>query len=512
VKARFFVSLGFLLCISAGAEVVYRNPVVAGDYPDPSVIRVGKEFWATATSSEWGPQFPLLHSRDLVNWELTGTVFPHRPEWAVANFWAPEISEFKGHYFIYYVGRKAGGPLAVAVATAEKPNGPYKDHGPLVAQDAGSIDPVPVTDENGERYLIWKEDGNSRRLPCILWAQKLSNDGTMLVGNRTEVLRNDGPWEGAVIEGPFVVRKGDWFYLFYSGSGCCGRGCNYALGVARSHKLLGPWEKNPANPLLAGNDDWKCPGHGSIVDDGNGRYWLLYHSYSANSFIFTGREALLDEVKFGNEGWPTINDGHPSDQATSPLGVVQKPPQPFVDKFAGEHLEAGWQWPQNLEPKYKIANGHLSLTPATESTDKFLGAILARSTIAGDYTAETVVSQKALRQSDVVGLAAIGDTENATGLALRNGKLVLWRRDKGKHQEWESNDSPRHENIYLRLTATKGYVFKFASSSDGKSWTPIGPEQQGAQMPPWDRSIRVGLTVGGSQNTTGVFESFTMTR
>ena len=270
--------------------------------------------------------------------------------------------------------------------------------------------------------------------------------------------------------------------------------------------------KKSTNPLLAGNDDWKCPGHGSIVDDGNGRYWLMYHSYSANSFIFIGREALLDEVKFGNEGWPTINDGHPSDQATSPLGVVQKPPQPFVDKFAGEHLEAGWQWPQNLEPKSKIANGHLSLTPATESTDKFLGAILARSTIAGDYTAETIVSQKALRQSDVVGLAAIGDTENATGLVLRNGKLVLWRRDKGKHRNGNQMIVPSMKILYLRLTATKGYVFKFASSSDGKSWTPIGPEQQGAQMPPWDRSIRVGLTVGGSQNTTGVFESFTMTR
>src|SRR3954452_19148652 len=88
------------------AQVQYENPVIAGDYPDPSVIRVGKEYWATATSSEWGPQFPLLHSTDLVNWELVGNVFPHRPPWAVANFWAPEISAYNGRYFIYYVGRK----------------------------------------------------------------------------------------------------------------------------------------------------------------------------------------------------------------------------------------------------------------------------------------------------------------------------------------------------------------------------------------------------------------------
>src|SRR5690349_8124547 len=120
---RFFLTFSvLLLAISVpAAEPLYQNPVLPGDHPDPSVIRVGNEFWATATSSEWGPQFPILHSVDLVNWEQTGSVFPHRPEWATANFWAPEISQHKGTYFVYYVGRKRGGPLAVAVATAAKP-------------------------------------------------------------------------------------------------------------------------------------------------------------------------------------------------------------------------------------------------------------------------------------------------------------------------------------------------------------------------------------------------------
>src|SRR4051794_27784175 len=118
-RAQPAVSLiGFLVLgasLASGAE--YRNPVIPGDYPDPSVIRVGKEFWATATSSEWGPQFPLLRSTDLVNWEQAGNVFAHRPAWSAANFWAPEISVYKGKYFVYYVGRKSGGPLAVAVAS-----------------------------------------------------------------------------------------------------------------------------------------------------------------------------------------------------------------------------------------------------------------------------------------------------------------------------------------------------------------------------------------------------------
>src|ERR1051325_189385 len=128
------------------AAGTYNNPVLAGDYPDPSIIRVGKEYWATATSSEWGPQFPLLRSSDLVNWKIVGAVFPQRPAWAVGNFWAPEISEHHGRYYVYYVGRKKDGPLSVAVATAEKPAGPYTDRGPLVSQDAGSIDPMAVSD------------------------------------------------------------------------------------------------------------------------------------------------------------------------------------------------------------------------------------------------------------------------------------------------------------------------------------------------------------------------------
>src|SRR5215212_172315 len=81
----------------------FLNPVLAGDFPDPSVIRVGDDYWATATTSEWAPLFPLLHSRDLVHGEHVGNVFERRPEWAVGNFWAPELFEHKGKFYVYYV-------------------------------------------------------------------------------------------------------------------------------------------------------------------------------------------------------------------------------------------------------------------------------------------------------------------------------------------------------------------------------------------------------------------------
>jgi len=510
--------LSFLILLlghSAGfPETLYYNPVIPGDNPDPSIIRVGKDFWATSTSSEWGPQFALLHSTDLVNWEITGTVFPHRPEWAVANFWAPEISEYKGRYFVYYVGRKKNGPLAVAVATAEKPSGPYTDHGPLVAQDAGSIDPVAITDENGARYLVWKEDGNSRKLPTVIWAQPLK-DGLKLEGEPRELMRNDAPWEGAVVEGPFIVRHGEWFYMFYSGGGCCGLKCSYGLGVARSRKLLGPWEKNPANPILGGNPSWKCPGHGSIVQDGNNRYWLLYHAYSSTNFIFTGREALLDEVKFGGDGWPIINNGNGSSVTFSspPGAAIQKRSNSFEERFH-KTLLPGWQWPQDDEPEVRMmqlpnsGGPCLGLVARPEFTNDLLAAVLARPTTSGDYVATTVVVLPSARIESMAGIAAIGDRANAAGLTVGNGKLMLWRRDRGQQKIISETKAPELQPLHLKLTASKGSTFQFAHSSDGQQWTAIGEPQPGDKFPPWDRSIRVGLTAGGVQNAQGIFREF----
>jgi beta-xylosidase len=327
------------------------------------------------------------------------------------------------------------------------------------------------------------------------------------------LIRNDVPWEGGVVEGPFIARRGDWFYMFYSGNGCCGAGCNYALGVARSKSLLGPWEKNPANPILAGNDQWKCPGHGSIITDPQGRYFLLYHAYARASSIFTGREALLDEVVFGTDGWPTINQGKgPSERAASPLGVAQRRAElSFEDEFDTQQLRPGWQWPQAHQPKVEFKGsqgGQLHLSPPSDRAADLIGAILARSTTLGDYKAVTVLSAAELKPGAAAGLAAFGDPGNAMGLILRDGKLVLWRRDKGKDRTLAEESAPVGNKLHLRLTTEKGYQFHFAFSANGKDWSPIGEDLEGKHLPPWDRSIRVALTAGGSAGAAGVFEKF----
>jgi xylan 1,4-beta-xylosidase len=510
MKKWFLALAASILCAHAQSQdPTYSNPVMAGDFPDPSVLRVGKDYWATATSSEWSPQFPILHSRDLVNWEVVGSVFPNRPAWATGNFWAPEITKYNGLYYVYYVGRKKDGPLSVAVAIADQPQGPYKDYGPMVSQPDGSIDPFFCKDEHGDPYLIWKEDGNSKRRPCILWAQKLDKYGVRLIGEPKELLRNDTSWEGAVIEGASIVQRGDYFYLFYSGSGCCGVNCNYALGVARSKSLLGPWEKNPGNPILAGNGDWRCPGHGTIVSDGLGRFWLLYHSYNAKSFVFTGREALLDEVRFTADGWAEFNQGSgPSVEKASPFGVRQfKNELRFSDDFNKSALGAGWNWPVADHNPSGISNGKLVISARLEQGTNLMGAVIGRSITSGDFVADTILVRGHLEPETIAGLAALGDRANSTGVALVDDRVILWNRHNSQQTILAEADAPRGRRIHFRLKATGGKDYEFAFSGDGKKWTDLAPAS-GQHLPPWDRAVRVGLTVGGARGAEARFDSF----
>lgn len=516
VPARFVLTRVALLvlCLAAltpAAEAqrrraTYANPVEAGDFPDPSVIRVGRDYWATATTSEWAPEFPILHSRDLVNWEVVGAVFQRRPEWAVGSFWAPEISQDRGRFFVYYVARKKGGPLCAAVASASRPQGPYRDHGPLVCQEVGSIDPFPVTDEQGRRYLLWKEDGNSVSKPTPIWAQQLSADGTRLVGERKELFHNDQPWEkhptlpfGDLVEGPTVVRRNGWFYLFYSGNFCCGRECAYAVGVARARKLLGPWEKYDRNPIMEGNGDWRCPGHGTVVEDERGRTWFLYHAYQPKDFVYVGRQAMLDEIIWGGDGWPSINEGHgPSSVAPSPYNTRDsKSELSFFDDFLSATLRPGWQWPQGNEPGFRVSpagGGWLVLTQGREQipTSDF---VLARTTTTGDYVATTRLDLRGREVTSFAGLSAYGDSENSVGIGVMSARAVgVWRMEKGKGDPVLRQDvMPRGQSVYLRMTVREGHLYRFAVSGDGRNWTDVGDEVEGSFLPPWDRGVRVAL-------------------
>ena len=484
------------------ARIGYDHVVLPGDFPDPTITKIGDTYWASATSAEWGAVFPIFSSQNLLDWELVGHVFPERaPEWAGSSFWAPEIYHENGRTYVYYTARKKGGVLCVAVASADHPAGPYLDHGPLVGQEAGSIDGFAMPDEHGDLYLIWKEDGNSCHQDTPIWAQRLNEARTALVGEATELFGNDARWEGPLVEGSALVRRDGWFYMFYAGNSCCGKGCNYATGVARARALLGPWEKYEHNPILDRNATWKCPGHGTVCQL-DGRWFLLHHAYAAESHEFVGRQGLLSEFTWNTDGWPEFVNRSPQAPALSDMGRFN-----IADEFAGDRLGLAWQWPLEQLPTAAVRNGQLHLAAHASR----LGAVVARRTHAATYKAATTLDFASLPVNTYAGLAAVGDPYNALALVAGNGQLHVWHLRSGKHQTLVQVFIGPCATLSLRLEVWGGQRYRFAYSTDGASWQPLPTEGfslNGTYLPPWDRGVRVALLAQGETGGVATFNNF----
>jgi len=490
-----------------------HNPVIRGDRPDPSVIRVGNTYWATTTSGSWEPGFPIFKSSDLLNWQLAGAVFQSTPAWMVGDFWAPEISTHGNRFFVYYTGRRTDGHLCVAVASAPTPSGPYTDHGDLVCENYGSIDALAVTEDGtGARYLVWKTDGNSqcptgekpngKCEPTPILAQKLSDDGLNLVpGKPAELITNDQPWEAHVVEGAFILRRRGWYYLFYSGNACCGRTCNYALGVARSKRLLGRYDKNPANPILKENATWKCPGHGSIVTDSRGRDFLLYHAYrNSTTGFFIGRQGLLDQVSWGADDWPRINDGR------GPSLVNDRPTDSLSDDFDGSNLKPTWQWP-NFQPPSKTIDrdGWLMLSPTSDQPGDKLAAVVAQPVTNGNFTATTLIDTSLLKSS-VAGISVYQHRGKAVGITVgltgESHTVSVYKRSDRKEEIVSSDKTGKSSRIHLRVTVIDGVEFHFAFSEDGQDWKKLPKEIRVCDI----EEARIALTVGGEREGVAKFD------
>jgi beta-xylosidase len=313
-------SVAALASVSSPAPALdppaFRNPVMAGNFPDPTAVRIGPEYWAIATRASGQPSPPILRSPDLVHWSLAGYLFATPPDWSSGRqLWGPWLDRNGDRYLVYYSARKKGGRPCVTVGESSVPIGPYTDHGPLVCQPRASIDPSVVRNVHGRPFLVWKENGDTH--PSSIWVQPLARDGLSLTGTARKIMVGDrSSWEGGLVEGPRIIRRHNWLYLFYSGGRCCAPStCKYALGVARAHSIYGPWRRSPHNPILKSDKSWICPGHGALLQPPSGHWWLLYNGYRATGSPNRGREMLLDLVHWSRDGWPYITPGSRPQQA-----------------------------------------------------------------------------------------------------------------------------------------------------------------------------------------------------
>ena len=470
------------------------NPVLPGDHPDPTVIKIGDTYWASATSNEWAPLFPIYKSTDLVNWEPVSYAFADLPEWARNNFWAPELAydEEQDIVYLYYTARdKSTGRLAVAVASAPSPEGPYTDHGPLVSQEFGSIDAYEVKDDDGKIYVLWKEDGNSKGQPTPMWAQEINPERTELVGDMHELFTNDAEWEGQLVEGISVFRHNDYYYATYSAGACCEITCNYKTGVARAKQLLGPWEKYDQNPVLVDNDHWKCAGHGTVVAHGDDFYYL-YHAYNQAGSVYVGREGVLEKINWTDDEWPTFaNDaGYDRDAGASD----------YSDDFAT--MAPAWRWRVNQPAEYTVGNEGLVLT--TSQANDGIGSLLVQPITSINYEVNARVAVGAANGQSGASITMVGGANNrfgapiaGIGIGVFGNQVKVWRIAKDDVQELQTLDITAGEDeVTLKMAVSDGHLVDF-SWQEGDSWKTALEGYDAGPLVPWGMGFRVGLAARG---------------
>ena len=311
----------------------FLNPILAGDHPDPTILRDGDRWLMTFSSFESYPGLVIWQSRDLVNWTpLTAALKTN-----IGSVWAPELTKHNGRYFLFIPARFPD-KRSIYVIHAERPEGPWSE--PIDLNLPRHIDPGHAVGEDGSRWLFLSGGDRIR----------LSNDGLSTIGAVEHVY---DPWrypeewvvEGFAPEGPKILRHNNWFYLITAVGGTAGPPTGHMVIVARSRSIHGPWEHDPQNPIVrtwSSREKWWSRGHATLFEGPNGSWWMVYHGYE-NGFWTLGRQCLLDPVEWTRDGWFRTTGGDLSKPLAKPINIAgAQHGMPLSDDFTTDRLGVHW--------------------------------------------------------------------------------------------------------------------------------------------------------------------------
>jgi len=429
-------------------ERFFVNPVMGGDYPDPSVLRVGKDYYLTHSSFEYYPGLLIWHSTDLIHWERIGFALHEY----VGSVWAPDLVKYGDKYYIYFPAGKKNW-----VVTASSPEGPWSAPTDLKLQ--GFIDPGHVVDEEGNRFLYLSNG----------YTVKLAKDGLSATGE--PVLSYKGwqfpkEWstECFCLESPKSTVRNGYFYQTVAEGGTAGPATAHMVVSARSKSPFGPWENSPYNPIVHTADrgeGWWCQGHGTLVDDINGNWWIMYHGYE-KYFQTLGRQTLLLPVEWTKDQWFMVPAGvKSSDSLRCPSGQQIVRGEKFSDDFSDGKPGFQWQFFKKYQPeRFELKNGelifHADGNSFANSSPVLVNSADRKYEVQVEYTLEDgVTAGLCLFYNEQANLRISADTEKFTVFNQQNTKIRA-KNEFGKHG-------------FLRIKNDENEV-SFYFSKDGKEW------------------------------------------
>jgi beta-xylosidase len=470
--------------VADNGDGTYKNPIIHADYSDPDVIRVGDDFFMTASSFNAVPGLPILQSKDLVNWKLVAHVFTRQPPFDVYNkpqhgngVWAPSLRYHQGEFYIYYPDPDYG----IYLVKARSVTGPWSE--PLLIKEAkGWIDPCPLWDDDGKAYLVSAMAASRSGVKSILVVSRLSPDGTKVLDDGVMVF--DGHDRQPTVEGPKFYKRNGFYYIFAPAGGV-EEGWQLVL---RSKSIYGPYEEKIA--LAQGKTPINGPHQGAWVETQTGENWFI-HFQDKGAY---GRVVHLQPLRWLAD-WPIIGNDPDGDGTGEPVLTYKKPnvgkswpvaTLPDSDEFDANGLGLQWQWQANAQPNWAFPAGGLGFlrlfnVPLPEGYRNFWDVpnLLLQKFPAPVFTVTTKLTFTPRTDDEETGLIVMGldyayvsVKKKPDGLFI--SQTITTDAESGAKGKESAGVRLKGDTFYLRVKVSKDAVCTFSYSNDGKTFSVIG--------------------------------------
>lgn len=462
---KLLVAFALLLGLSASGQG-YKNPIIPGYHPDPSVCRVGNDYYLVNSTFCYFPGVPVFHSRDLIHWEQIGNCLarpgeiPLDGDITTYGIYAPTIRYHEGTFYMITTNMSGTGNFIV---TATDPAGPWS--APIRLKQGG-IDPS-LFFEDGKCYMASTAGG------CCGLSEIDPKTGEQLTPTR---LVWDGTG-GRYPEGPHIYKKDGWYYLLAAEGGT---EYGHKVTIARSRNIYGPYMENPANPILthinrnAQTNPIQGTGHADIIQAHDGSWWIVFLGFRPQAGLhhLLGRETFLAPVTWEKNAWPVVNgDGTASlDMDCPTLSQHPFPEKPVRTRFDGEAFGPEWLFIRNPQmDNYQFTGESLRLKGTKETlAGKGSPTFVGRRQEHIRFVATTALTASSSPAGSEAGLTVFMNSDSHYDIFLRNGKggsrslVVRYRMGELTHTAAEVA-VPKGE-IRLRAEGTeKFYTLSYAT-------------------------------------------------